>query len=164
MVLVCETVSMVWRQSRHWSQVSGVQHRPVKLVIHVQRLTSCCYKWVRGKHLPDVSNWDQSSMDHLRELVETDIDAARELWHLPAGVLPSLHVSCDSAHGLQVGDRVPKVSMWPVCGVDTGRLEHARQGRTTGDLMLSWRRFLAFSRKTPRHLSPSGKMTRKTVV
>ena len=30
--------------------VSGVQHRPVKLVIHGQPLTSCCYKWVRGKH------------------------------------------------------------------------------------------------------------------
>ena len=32
--------------------VSGVQHRPVKLVIHVKPLTSCCYKWVRGKHFP----------------------------------------------------------------------------------------------------------------
>ena len=29
---------------------SGVQHGPVKLVVHVQPLTSCCYKWVRGKH------------------------------------------------------------------------------------------------------------------
>ena len=30
--------------------VSGAQHRPVKLVVHVQPLTSCCYKWFRGKH------------------------------------------------------------------------------------------------------------------
>ena len=80
------------------------------------------------------------------------------------GVLPSLHVPCVSAHGLLVGDRVPKVSVWPDCDVDTGRLEHARQVRTTAELMLSWSRFLAFSGKTPRRLSPSGKMTRKTVV
>ena len=45
--------------------VLGVQHRPVKLVNHVQPLTSCCYKRVRGKHVPGVSNWDQSSMAHL---------------------------------------------------------------------------------------------------
>ena len=44
------------------------------------------------------------------------------------GVLPSLHVSCVSVHGLLVGDRVPKESVWPDCGVDTSRLEHARQG------------------------------------
>ena len=65
--------------------VSGAQHRPVKLLIHVQPLTSCCYKWVRGKHLPGVLYWDQSSMAHLRELMVTDIDAAWKLRHLLAG-------------------------------------------------------------------------------
>ena len=34
---------------------------------------------------PGVSNWDQSSMAHLRERMETDIDAAWKLWHLLAG-------------------------------------------------------------------------------
>ena len=67
------------------SALEGVQHRPVKLVIHVQPLTSCCYKWVRGNHSLGISYWDQSSMAHLHELMETDIDAARKLWHLLAG-------------------------------------------------------------------------------
>ena len=65
--------------------VSGVQHRPVKLVVHVQPLTSWCCKWVRGKHLPGVSNGDQSSMAHLRQLMVSDIDAAWKLWNLSAG-------------------------------------------------------------------------------
>ena len=55
---------------------SGVQHRPVKLVIHVKPLTSCCFKWeniaLAGLKL------DQSSMAHLRELIDTDIDASLE--------------------------------------------------------------------------------------
>ena len=38
--------------------VSGVQHRPVKLVLHVKPLTSSCYKWVPDKHFPEVSKWD----------------------------------------------------------------------------------------------------------
>ena len=37
--------------------VSDVQHRPVRLVIHDEPLTSRCYKWVRGKHSLGVSNW-----------------------------------------------------------------------------------------------------------
>ena len=65
--------------------VSGVQHPPVELVVHVQPLISCCYKLVRGKHPPGVSNWDQSSMAHLRELMDTDIDAAGKFWYLSAG-------------------------------------------------------------------------------
>ena len=132
--------------------VSGAQHRPVKLVVHVQPLTSCCYKWVRGKHSPGVSNWDQSSVAHLRELMETDSDAA---WKL----LPSLHVSCVNARVLLVGDRGPKASVWSDCGGSIGRPEHARQARTSVELMRSWRRFLTSFLKTPRRLWPSGKMT-----
>ena len=48
-------------------------------------LTSCCYEWVRGKHSPGVSNWDQSSMAHFRELMDTDIGAAWKLWPPLAG-------------------------------------------------------------------------------
>ena len=65
--------------------VSAAQHRPVKLVVHVQPLTSCCYKWVRGTNSLGVSNWDQSSMARLRELMDTGIDAAWQFWHLLAG-------------------------------------------------------------------------------
>ena len=32
--------------------VSGAQHRPVKLVVHVQPLTSCCYKWGSWQTFP----------------------------------------------------------------------------------------------------------------
>ena len=81
----CQTVSVVLATISALEPVSGVQHRPVKLVVHVQPLTSCCYKWVRGKHSPGVSNWDQSSMAHLRELMDTDIDAAWKFWHLLVG-------------------------------------------------------------------------------
>ena len=41
-----------------------------------------------------------------------------------------------------VGDRGPKASVWPDCGVGIGRPEHARQARNTVELMRSWRRFL----------------------
>ena len=81
MVLVCQTFRGLATISA-LEPVSGVQHRPVKLVVHVQPLTSCCYKWVRSKHFPGISNLDLSSMAHLRELMETDIDAAWKLWHL----------------------------------------------------------------------------------
>ena len=47
-------------------------------------------------------------MAHLRELI-------------------SLRVSCANVRGLLVGDRGPKASVWPDCGIGIGRPEHARQ-------------------------------------
>ena len=91
MVHVCLTVSGDWRKSRHLNQCRGCNTGPVTLVIHVKPLTSCCYKWVRGKHFPGVSKWDQSSVARLRELMDTDTDAAWKFWHSLAGgsVFPS---------------------------------------------------------------------------
>ena len=96
--------------------VSGVQHRPVKLVVHVQALTSWCYKWVRGNHFLGVSNWDQSSMARLRELMVTDIDAAWKLWHLLAGgsAFPSRILrQCPSSAGWGSGCESERVArLW----------------------------------------------------
>ena len=64
-----------------------------------------------------------------------------------AGVLPSLHISCVNASGLLVGDGGPKASVWPDCGVGIGRPEHARQVRTTVELMRYWMIFLASFQK-----------------
>ena len=86
--------------------VSGVQHRPVKLVVHVQPLTSCCCKWVHG-------NWDQSSMAHLRELMVSDIDAAWKLWRLLSG---------GSAFPSRILRQCPWIGVRKrACGVGSGR-------------------------------------------
>ena len=50
-------------------------------------------------------------------------------------VLPSLRASCANVRGLLVGDRGPKASVWPDCGVGVGRPEHARQVRMTVGLI-----------------------------
>ena len=137
--------------------VSGVQHRPVKLVLHVQPLTSCCYKRVRGKHSPGVSNWDQSSMARLRELMDTDTDAARKLWQAGGSAFPSRilrQCSWPSGWGSRSkSDRVARLRR----GHRQARA--ARQVRTTVELMRHWRRFPASFQKTPSWLSPSGEMT-----
>ena len=70
-------------------------------------------------------------MAHLRELMETDFDAAWKLWHLLAGESAFPSRICVNARGLMVGDRGPKASVWPDCGVCIGRPERARQARTT---------------------------------
>ena len=111
MVLVCQTAEISALEP-----VSGVQQRPVKLVVHVQPLTSCCYKWVRGKHPPGVSNWDQTSMAHLRAPMDTDIDAAWELVHLLAGAsaFPSRILrQCPWSSGWGLGSESERVArLW----------------------------------------------------
>ena len=139
--------------------VAGVQHRPVKLVVHVQPLTPCCNRWVRGTHSPGISNWDQSLMAHLRELMETESMLPGNSGTCWLEVLPSLRVSCPNARGLVVWDRGPKASVWPDCGVGIGRPEHARQARMMVEQMRSWRRFRAYFLGTPGRLSPCGERT-----
>ena len=43
-------------------------------------------------------------------------------------VLPSLRVSCANVRGLLDGDRGPKASVWPDCGVGIGRPEAHKTG------------------------------------
>ena len=43
-------------------------------------------------------------------------------------VLPSLHVSCANLRGLLDGDRGPKASVWPDCGVGIGKARARKTG------------------------------------
>ena len=129
--------------------VSGVQHRLVKLVVHVQPLTSCCYKWARGKHSFGVSIWDQSSMAHFREVMENDIGAAWKLWHLLAGssAFPSRILrQCPWSSGWRSGSEGEFVArLW--------RRHRQASERSkvwmNVEVMRYWKRFLAPCLKTP---------------
>ena len=106
MALVCRTVSVGVATISALEPVSGVQHRPVKLVGSCSASHFLLKMGSRQAFSWGLKKRDQSSMAHLRELMVTDIGAA---WRfcLPFTNPASVPV------GFWLGDRGPKASVWP---------------------------------------------------